>query len=165
MRDDLLIRRAAVFQHVLDEVDAATRTVEFIAKRHIGGARRGTEPAMHAAAEDLFGLGHMGIGKLFCGEGGLHCLSPHLAGAEDTGWVEFLFYAGRQGGQPIRQRFESRCLRPHLVGGPNQCGMPATKGADGTAQDLALWIRFHAHPDKPPANHKMRRYRLRGVAS
>ena len=48
-------RRAIVLQHVLDEVDAPARAVEFVAEQHIGRAGRGAEAAMHAGAQDLLG--------------------------------------------------------------------------------------------------------------
>ncbi|ENT76674.1 hypothetical protein H712_02379 [Brucella ovis IntaBari-2009-88-4] len=72
MAHDLLIRRAAVFQHVLDEIDAPARAVEFVAERHIGRADRGAETAMHTFAQNLFGFKHAGIAQLFRAEMGLH---------------------------------------------------------------------------------------------
>ena len=59
-------------QHVLDQIDAAARTVEFVAEQQIGRAGRGAEPAMGAVAQDLFGLRGIGIGELFGGEIGAH---------------------------------------------------------------------------------------------
>ena len=72
MAHDFLIRRAAVFQHILDEIDAATRAVEFVAERHIGRACCGTEAAMHAFAQDFFGFTDAGIAQLIGAEMGLH---------------------------------------------------------------------------------------------
>ena len=72
MGDDLFVGRAAVLQHVLDEIDAPTRRIQFVAERHIGRAGRRAEAAMHAFAQDLFGFGDMRVGKLVGGEGGLH---------------------------------------------------------------------------------------------
>ena len=56
MAHDFLIRRAAVFQHILDEIDAATRAVEFVAERHIGRACCGTEAAVHAFTQNFLGF-------------------------------------------------------------------------------------------------------------
>ena len=50
--DDLLGRRLAALQHVLDQVDAAARTVELVAEQHVGRAGRGAEAAMDAAAQE-----------------------------------------------------------------------------------------------------------------
>lgn len=65
MGDDLAVGRATVFQHVLDEVDAAARTVQLVAERDIGGTGGGAEAAMHTFAQDFFGFRHMRIGQLF----------------------------------------------------------------------------------------------------
>ena len=54
MLDHLRRRRPVVLQHVLDEIDAASRAVELVAEQHIGRAGRGAEAAMHAGAQDLF---------------------------------------------------------------------------------------------------------------
>ena len=51
---------AAVLQHVLDQIDAPARAVEFVAERHIGGTGGGAEAAMHAFAQDRLGFGDMG---------------------------------------------------------------------------------------------------------
>eukprot|EP01133_Synstelium_polycarpum_P028486 gene28487-biopygen24091 len=72
MPDNLLIGRTAIFQHVLDEIDAAARAVEFVAQRDIGRACGGAEPAMNAFAQDLFGFGNTGVKQLLRGEVGLH---------------------------------------------------------------------------------------------
>ena len=76
MGDDLLIRRTAVFEHVLDQIDSATRAIEFVAKRHIGRTGGGAETAMHAFAQNGFRFRDMGIGELFGGEIGLHAGPP-----------------------------------------------------------------------------------------
>jgi hypothetical protein len=43
-------------EHLLDEVDSPTRTVEFVAKQLVGRTGRGAHPAMHAGAQDRLGL-------------------------------------------------------------------------------------------------------------
>jgi hypothetical protein len=63
-------RRA--LEHLLDQVDAPARAVEFVAEQLIGRARRVTETAMHTGAQDFFRLGGAGqLSRLFA-EGGLH---------------------------------------------------------------------------------------------
>ncbi len=81
MADGFRIGHALVFQHVLDQIDAPTGAVEFIAQRDIGRAGRGAEPAMHAAAQDLIGAGGAGIGKLFGAEIRLHLRPPSDRGS------------------------------------------------------------------------------------
>ena len=55
MLDDLVVRRPAALQHLLDQVDASPRAVEFIAQHLVGGAGRRAEAAMHAGPQDLVG--------------------------------------------------------------------------------------------------------------
>ena len=76
MGHQILVGRPAVFQHVLDEVDTATRAVQFVAERHIGGTGGRAEPAMDAFTQNALRLGDMRIRQLFCGEIGLHVLPP-----------------------------------------------------------------------------------------
>jgi hypothetical protein len=72
MGDHLLVGGAVVFQHVLDQVDPAARTVEFVAERDIGRAGSRAETAMDTFPENLLGFGDTGILKLLGGEIGLH---------------------------------------------------------------------------------------------
>ena len=53
MLDDLVVRRAIVLKHVLDEVDAAARAVEFVAKQREGRAGGRAKTAMHAFAQNF----------------------------------------------------------------------------------------------------------------
>ena len=69
---DLLRRGFAALEHLLDQVDAPARAVEFVAEFEIGRAGRGAEPAMHAGAQDLFRGLHGGIGQRREGEIRLH---------------------------------------------------------------------------------------------
>lgn len=72
MRHRLGIGRAALLEHVLDQIDASARRIALVAEQHIGRARRRAEPAMHAGPQDLVGFLDARIGKLREGEGGLH---------------------------------------------------------------------------------------------
>ena len=58
------VRRLAAFQHVLDQINPAPGTVQFIAQQHIGGAGGGAKAAMDAFAQNAVSLGHGGIGEL-----------------------------------------------------------------------------------------------------
>jgi hypothetical protein len=62
--DHLRCRRAAVLEHVLDEVDAPARAVELVAQKKIGRAGRRAEPAMNAGAQDLFRRRVRGVPEL-----------------------------------------------------------------------------------------------------
>ena len=54
----------AFLKHVLDQVDAAARTIEFVAEQHVGRAGRGAKPAMDAAPQDFFRLRDIRVGEL-----------------------------------------------------------------------------------------------------
>ena len=45
------------FQHLLDQIDASARAVELVTQQLIGWAGRCAKPAVHAFAQDAFGLG------------------------------------------------------------------------------------------------------------
>ena len=77
MFDHLFCRRFAIFQHVLDHINAATRTVEFVAQEQIGRAGGGAKTAMDAGAQDFFRRLHMGVGQLRRAEIGLHFIVPN----------------------------------------------------------------------------------------
>ncbi len=64
MLDHLARRGCVLFQHLLDQVDPAARTIELVAEQHIGRTGRGAKPAMHAGAQDLVGFRDIGIGQL-----------------------------------------------------------------------------------------------------
>jgi hypothetical protein len=51
-----LARRLGAFQHLLDQVDAPARAIELVAQQLIGRAGGGAEAAVHAGAQDRFGL-------------------------------------------------------------------------------------------------------------
>ena len=48
--------RGFAFEYLLDQINAATRAVEFIAEQLIGRAGRGAKAAMHAGPQDGLGL-------------------------------------------------------------------------------------------------------------
>src|SRR3546814_6590936 len=62
--------------HVLHQVNAPARAVEFIAKQNIGGTGGGAETAMHAFADHCFRCPHRRIGELFGREISLHAPPP-----------------------------------------------------------------------------------------
>ncbi len=62
----------ALFEHVLDRVDAAARTVALIAKHDVGRTGRGAEPAMHATPQDAVRSCDLRIVELRLGKVGLH---------------------------------------------------------------------------------------------
>src|SRR3546814_19464963 len=63
-------------QHVLDQVNAAARAIEFVAEKDIGRAGRGAKAAMHAFADHRFRTGHGRIGKRRLGAFSLHGRYP-----------------------------------------------------------------------------------------
>jgi len=60
------------FQHLLDEIDATARAVEFVALELVGGAGGVAETAMHALAQNGVGLLALGGFQQFCAESSLH---------------------------------------------------------------------------------------------
>ena len=76
VQDRPRIGDAAVFQHVLDEVDAPARAVELVAQHLVGRAGRGAEAAMDAGPQDLVRAAGERVGKLRVGEGRLHVSPP-----------------------------------------------------------------------------------------
>src|SRR3546814_19840260 len=55
---DLSSGFTVVLEHVLHQVNAPARAVEFIAKQNIGGTGGGAETAMHAFADHCFRCPH-----------------------------------------------------------------------------------------------------------
>ena len=72
MPDRALVRRAALFQHVLDQVDAPARAVQLVAQHLIGRAGRGAKTAMHAGPQDLVRPGYARVFQLLWRECRLH---------------------------------------------------------------------------------------------
>ena len=52
----LVVTFGVAFQQLLDQIDAAAGTVEFVAKQVVGRAGGQAESAMHTGAQDLIGL-------------------------------------------------------------------------------------------------------------
>ena len=65
-------------QHLLDQVNAATGSVELVAQQLISGTRRGAETAMHARTQDRVGFAAFGGIAEFGGEFGLHQQSSEI---------------------------------------------------------------------------------------
>ena len=74
----LLGGRTARLQHVLDQVDAAARTVEFVAEQQEGRTGRGAHAAMHAGAQHL--IGRAVSGSRNCSAVKLVCIAQCLGG-------------------------------------------------------------------------------------
>ncbi len=111
MAHDFLIRRTAIFQHILDQIDAPTRTVEFVAKRHIGRACGGTESAMHAFAQDFSasltpGSRNCSGLKWVCMVSSSGLTGMHTPRIEDIFWIELMLQPLRKCGKCGRLRFK-----------------------------------------------------------
>lgn len=65
-------RGRVAFHHLFDEVDAPAWAVQLIAQQLIGGAGGGAKTAMHAFAQNRFGLLAFGRALVLGGELGLH---------------------------------------------------------------------------------------------
>ncbi len=65
-------RHRRAFEHLLHQVDAPARAVEFVAEQLVGGAGGGAEAAVHALAQD--GFGRVAVARAFelGGQLGLH---------------------------------------------------------------------------------------------
>src|SRR5262245_41334338 len=72
MRHDLCARGPIVLEHLLDQVDAAARTVELVSEQHVGRTGRGAESTVHALAENRLARGDAWILQLHGGEACLH---------------------------------------------------------------------------------------------
>ena len=77
MERDLGGGRTVMFQHILDQIDAAAGAIEFVAQQRIGRAGRQAEAAMDAGPQIAFAVGDRRIGQLFGSEAGLH--QPSMA--------------------------------------------------------------------------------------
>ncbi len=76
MLDHFLVGGAVVLQHVLDEIDAPARTVEFVANQNVSRTGRVAETAMDARAKNLVRRGDAGVGELGERKAGLHLKNP-----------------------------------------------------------------------------------------
>ena len=72
MADRARVGGAALFQHVLDQVNAPARTVEFVAQHLVGRAGGGAQAAVHAGPQDLVRPRHGGVFQLIGRECRLH---------------------------------------------------------------------------------------------
>lgn len=75
MGDHLIGRRPIVLQHIPDQIDPATRTVELITQQDISRASGGAKSAMYAIAQDLLAMGYSLIGQLLFVETSLHAFT------------------------------------------------------------------------------------------
>ena len=117
---------ALVLQHLLDQIDAPARGIEFVAEQHIGRAGRGAEAAMHAGAQDLFRFRDLRIGQLGEGEGGLHRYTPaHMRPGLSTPLGSKLSFT-RLVSARKRRRPAARTHRPRRA--PRPAREPAWRG-------------------------------------
>jgi len=73
----------AAREHVFDQVDTAARTVELVAKQHIGRAGCGAKPAMSAGPQHFLRRRGIRIGELLWREVGSHLINsprPYVRG-------------------------------------------------------------------------------------
>ncbi len=73
-------RGGGAFEHLLDQVDAPARPVQFVAQQLVGRAGGVAEPAMHTGAQNL--VRFFGAGQSFglFAEIGLHAKAPRTSG-------------------------------------------------------------------------------------
>ena len=79
MQDLFLTRRAIVLQHVLDQVDAPARRIEFVAEGYEGWAGGGAHAAMDAAAQNVVRNSNFRFGQLFWRKIRLHFRLPAIS--------------------------------------------------------------------------------------
>lgn len=83
MGDDFFIGRLVILQHVLDQIDAATRRIQFVALDQIGRAGGAAKSAMHTIAQNFLCFIDFWVGQLGIGEVGLHFMRcPHTRGRD-----------------------------------------------------------------------------------
>ena len=81
MLDRLGIGRTTLFEHVLDQVNPASRRVTFIAQKDVGWTTRRAKPVVLTRFQYLVGFGKFWILQLYYGEVRFH---RGLAHAENT---------------------------------------------------------------------------------
>ena len=69
-----LARRRVAFEHLLHQVDAPARAVEVVAEQLVSRAGRSAEAAVHALAQNRFGLDAVGRVAKLRSERGLHAV-------------------------------------------------------------------------------------------
>ncbi len=78
MQDRVIGGSDAGFEHVLDQDDAAARSIAFVAEQHVGGTGRGADAAMDAGAQVCFRFREMRIGQLRWREIRAHQTPAHI---------------------------------------------------------------------------------------
>ena len=98
MLDRLRRRRNIALQHILDLIDTAARTVEFVPEQCVGGACRGAKPTMNARSQNRIRGGDVRIGELLESKVRLHSLDPrvHPAGVKNAQRIEAFLDARTQ---------------------------------------------------------------------
>jgi hypothetical protein len=69
-----LAGRLGAFEHILDQVDAPARAIEFVAQQLVRRAGGGAEAAVHAGSQDRLGLAALARALDEIGQSGLHVL-------------------------------------------------------------------------------------------
>lgn len=105
MLDGFSIRNPFVFQHILDQVDAAARAIQLIAQHLICRAGRSAEAAMHTGPEDFICALGARIAQLLFAECRLHRL-PHQSRIKNATGVKLASQPPRYRGEWPRLRLE-----------------------------------------------------------
>ena len=155
MLDHLRRRRLVLFQHLLDQIDAAARAIEFVAEQHIGRTGRGAEPAMHAGAQDLVGFRDIGIGELGEREFGFHVADPRAIRPRLRMFLGSKLWRTRslKRRQPARLRMEHIDIAPHELREARISVAWPPSGLDALTHQRRLRVRLRRQrrPDQAAA--------------
>ena len=85
-----------LLEHLLDEIDPPSWTIELVAEQNIGRTRRCAKAAMDAFAQDIVGFGDVRVLELGQGEMGLHRSDPRIDAArvQHAFWIETVLNPG-----------------------------------------------------------------------
>jgi len=86
-------RGRGAFKHLLHQIDTPAWTIKLIAQKLVRWARRRAKTAVHALAQNGFGLFTFGCANVLGGQVGLHVrlCSLDATGVEDARWVKLFF--------------------------------------------------------------------------
>ncbi len=152
------------FQHLLDQVDAAARTVELVAEQLVGRTGGGAEAAVHAFAQD--GVGFAALRRVLdeVGEIGLHRFS-RIPGEDARCAGQRLQRAPSLAApQPSGYRRPGLRMPPGRTPASGCGGAPAAPAATGGTRRRAGRRRGTAWHGRPPPATASRTTRGLGVA-